>query len=163
MTQTFNERAEETMLDIFSNHAATYSEQDVIDLKIPLVNSFNCIGIHEYGSVVDFWKGKHGPEMLRNMSGLALKHWVNFMKNDDAEGLFAFVCDNGMCRSSAVLLTLLVASGHILPTEILFAAEYLVFDKSDFNLLHCRRKVMLLSGPCILEAAAQMGPIRLPI
>jgi hypothetical protein len=163
MTQTFNARAEETMLSLFLNHVGTYSEQDVVDLKIPTVNAFNCTGIHEYGCVVDFWKGKHGPEMLRQMGLLALRHWVTFKNDTDAKGIFAFVCDQGICRSSAVVLTLLVASGRIRHSEILFAAEYLVFDKCDFNLLHCRRKVSMLSGPCILEAAALMGPINLPI
>jgi len=146
----------------FNDNAATYCENDVADLDIPSVNVFNCIGIEEFGFVVDFWRDEHGPEMLKVLALRALAHCIRFMNDDDAEGVFAFVCDQGICRSSAVVLTLLVASGRLLPSEIGFAAEYLVFDKSEWNLVRARRAIMMHSGPAILEAAALMGPIDLP-
>jgi hypothetical protein len=146
----------------FNDNAATYCETDVADLGIPSVNVFNCVGIEEFGFVVDFWRDEHGPEMLKVLSLRALAHCNRFMNDDDAEGMFAFVCDQGICRSSAVVLTLLVASGRLMPSEIAFAAEYLVFDKSEWNLVRARRAIMMHSGPAILEAAALMGHIDLP-
>ena len=126
------------------------------------MNVFNCVGQKEYGYVPDFWQDEHGPEMLKVVAMRALHKWQTFMNDDDAKGVFAFMCDGGICRSCAVALTLLVASGRILPSEVGFAAEYLVFDKSRLNLVRARESISKHTGPVILEAAALLGPIDLP-
>jgi hypothetical protein len=161
-TQKFNAKAESQMMR-FNMHAATYSEEDAASLGLPPSNVFNCIGLEDFGEVVDFWKLEEGPELLRIVSTRALKHVVDFWEADDPCGMFAFVCDQGVCRSVAVALTLLVAAERIKPWEIGYAGEYLLHDKSSSNKESVKRGVFRRSGPAILEAAALMGPIFLPL
>jgi hypothetical protein len=153
LTQTFTQKAEKTVMD-FNKYVSTYSEQEVLILGFPAEHVFNCVGLHEFGVLIDFWQAKEGPELLRILAMRAFRHYHRFKQVNKNPELFAFTCDQGVCRSSAVVLTLLVAAGHLLPSEILFAAEYLVSDKTPENRLSARRSIMKHSGPAILEAAA---------